>query len=73
MAFYLSERSFSFRKTFLRFTRFTTLVVLCLFILTNSFYSSPFVKADEQDQPCTVTNETTKKYYDLSPLKKTEG
>ena len=73
MVFYLSERSFSFRKTFLSFTRFTTLVVLCLTILTNSFYSSPFVRADEQDSSCTVTNETTKQYYNLSPLKKTEG
>ena len=69
--FLLSERSFPFRKTFLRFAHFTTLVVLCLAILTNGS-SSLFVKADD-DLPCTVTNETTKKYYDLSPLKKTEG
>ncbi|RIA86347.1 mannose-6-phosphate receptor binding domain-containing protein [Glomus cerebriforme] len=62
---------FLFRRTFLRFTRLTTLVVLCLTIL--SFSSSLFVKADEDSQPCTVTNETTKKYYDLGPLTKTEG
>lgn len=57
--------------TFLRFTHLTTLVVLCLTIFTSSFSSSLFVKAEEQQQPCTITNDTS--YYDLSPLKKTEG
>jgi len=47
------------------------LVILCLTIL--SFSSSIFVKADEDPQPCTVTNETTNKYYDLSSLTKKEG
>lgn len=66
MIFYLSKKP---RKTFLRFTHLTTFVILCLTILSTSL----FVKAEENPQPCTVTNETTNKYYDLSPLKKTEG
>jgi hypothetical protein len=68
MLFYLSKKP---RRTFLRFTHLTTLVFLCLTIL--SFSSSLFVKAEIDPQSCTVTNETTNKYYDLSPLKKTEG
>ncbi len=67
MVFYLSKRPH--KATFLRFTHFTTLVVLCLTILTNIFSSSLFVKAEEQ--LCTVTNET--KYFDLNDLKKTQG
>ncbi|CAI2176171.1 3523_t:CDS:2 [Funneliformis geosporum] len=69
MVLYLSS---SPRKTtFLRFIHLTTLVVLCLTILSSSYSSSLFVKAEEQQQPCTVTNGTN--YFDLSPLKKTDG
>uniref|UniRef100_A0A1D1XNK5 Autophagy-related protein 27 n=1 Tax=Anthurium amnicola TaxID=1678845 RepID=A0A1D1XNK5_9ARAE len=69
MVFYLSRKP---RMALLRYAHLTTLVVLCLAIL--SFSSGHFVKADDpQPQPCTVTNETTNKYYDLSPLTRKEG
>ena len=66
MVFHLSKR-----YAFSRFTHLTTLVVLGLAIL--SFSSSLFVKADEDQPLCTITNETTNKYYDLSLLRRTEG